>query len=314
MAASTPRRGRSQRFDIATDAPVSVGRWDRFATLGEKVKNDQQSDFTPENLSAMVGNWYARASRLPMCLDHQSALDGLVRAPAAAFYDALAVVADGRVVEFMALGGSLATSPDVEQLRAQVAKFATAGDLASPDGLWGYRCEVTPLGQHPTEGLRNYQGISPLFVMDGTDEQQRSIGPVLFDVAAVNVPFQAGCELTLGRLSPGAARAAFGGNTMDSELMKKLGLFDGAPVADKMAAYQTYAFGDASPEEIKAMADDLEKAEEPAAKSMASKPLFSTLRVRRKANGWRATRRWRSMPRGCRSRCRCLRRTPGAAT
>lgn len=58
---------------------------------------------------------------------------------------------------------------------------------------------------------------------------------------------------------------------MNPEMMQKIGLADGCSPQDKMAKFAAYAMGDASPEEMKAMADDLDQAEDPAAKAMAAK-------------------------------------------
>jgi len=46
-----------------------------------------------------------------MCQDHKSAATPYVSAPALAFYDAMAVVVDGRVVLFRKLADSAPSSP-----------------------------------------------------------------------------------------------------------------------------------------------------------------------------------------------------------
>lgn len=76
--------------------------------------------------------------------------------------------------------------------------------------------------------------------------------------------------IEMSSMSTGASRA-FQGAPMIPDLMARMGIVDGATVADKMAKFAAYAMGDASPEELKAMADDLDKAEDPAAKAMAAK-------------------------------------------
>jgi len=205
--------GRVVAFD-ALDAggKVRVGVWDRFATFGEgaegiKVKEGEAVSFTPDTFAKMIDNWAARGQQLTMCLDHRSALGGLVEAPAAALYDAIAVVGeDGKTVHMKTVYGKTIPEPDAATLLEQCAKYPPR--LSQPGGMWGYRSEITPKGAHPTEGLANFRGISPLFVMNGVDEQERPIGPVLFDVAAVNVNFQGGCELTLGALSAAGMSAA----------------------------------------------------------------------------------------------------------
>ena len=58
-----------------------------------------------------------------------------------------------------------------------------------------------------------------------------------------------------------------------NELYKKCGFAEGAvpPLADKLAKFAAYAMGDATPEDIKGMADDLDKEEDEKAKAMAAK-------------------------------------------
>lgn len=70
-----------------------------------------------------------------------------------------------------------------------------------------------------------------------------------------------------------AAMSGANGGSMDPALMKKMGFAEGAApgVAEKMAAYSKHAMGEASAAECKAMAEDLEKHEEPEAKAMAAK-------------------------------------------
>jgi hypothetical protein len=68
--------------------------------------------------------------------------------------------------------------------------------VTSADGLWGFKCEVTPLG---VEKLPNMEQLSPLFSKDDTDEQERPIGYNLLNVSAVNVAFQNGTLINLGR-------------------------------------------------------------------------------------------------------------------
>ncbi len=241
--------GRMQRFDAAdTEGLVRVGTWDRWATWGEKVKDGSETVFDELTLGQMIENWYARAGRCPLCLDHQSTLGGLVRAPAAGYYDAFAIVHEGKVLLYRALAGSTSTSPDPAALAARVQRFATeANPNPVPDGGWAWRCEVTPLGRDPKEGLANYQGLSPFFTPKGEDEKGQPIGYVLFDIAAVNVQFQAGCELTLGVFSgalgdarpTGAARAP--GGSMNPEMLKRLSLDPGATTEQVTGALKKFS-------------------------------------------------------------------------
>lgn len=206
--------GGLQRFDAGPAGDVPIGIWDRGATFGagpdgRKEKDGEEVQFTADTFRSFVDNWYARAGRMPLSRDHQSALGGVVAAPALAWYDAFAIVQGGAVVYFKALGSSAATPPDVAVLAEQVKRLATAENPdPTLDGWWGYRSEVTPLGQSATEGLRNYEGISPLFTMDGTDEQGNRIGPVCYDWSVVNVQFQAGCQTFGGAPAEGTDPAA----------------------------------------------------------------------------------------------------------
>ena len=268
--------------NVGPNGRLRVGVWDRLATLGYKEKDGEPADFTPDTLHSFARNWYARSQRISVCLDHASVHAGLVPAPAAAWYDAMAVIVGARVVFFKKLSRSVADPPDVNELRRQAARFATDDHPSpSPDGLWWHRCVITPLGEHPTEGLRNYLGLSPMFRMDGRDEAGRPCGPVVFDGAAVNANFQAGCELTLGHLARSRALGAQMDPTqqgqpsimspeMKAEMMRRLGLADGCSPADKMAAYMRHAF-DASPDELQAMASDMEAEPDEGMKKMGMK-------------------------------------------
>jgi hypothetical protein len=221
-----PFPGATQRFDatLDEDGKIRVGVWDRFTSWGEKIKQGRKSVFNEKTLGQMVSNWQARGDLLAMCLDHESAAAPFVRAPAAAFYSSLAVVRRGKVLQLVATDHAI--------VPAAADPMPDASTRA--DGLYGFRCEVTPLGEHPTEGLRCYRYISPMFDDEGDDEQGREIGYVLYDVAATNTPFQAGCEITFGAL--GAQRM----NLMDPKLLQKLGLADGASDDEIQTAIKAY--------------------------------------------------------------------------
>jgi hypothetical protein len=253
-----PLVGPAQRFDAALgeDGKIRVGVWDRFTSWGEKTKAGSESDFNESTLGQMIDNWRARGGRLAMCQDHKSAAAPLVAAPGLAFYDALAIVHDGQVVRLEKLVESMATPPDPAALKQQVARFASTENPApEPDGLWGFRCEVTPLGEDPKEGMRNYRGISPMFHPHGTDEQGNDIGYVLFDVAATNTAFQAGCEITFHSFARTTMK-------MTEEMARKLGIEPGASDDDAKAAMKRRfdemktKFADAADEELKRMAEE----------------------------------------------------------
>jgi hypothetical protein len=256
--AITPRLGPVELFDagIGTDGKIRVYTWDRFTSWGPKTKSGSESEFNEETLGQMVDNWRARGGRLAMCQDHKSVATPYVSAPGMAFYDALAIVRNGEVLRFEKLVDSAATPPEPATLKAQVAKFGSAQNPdPEPDGLWGFRCEVTPLGEDPREGMRNYRGISPLFTANGTDERGNDIGYVLYDVAATNTAFQSGCEITFQRLARKTMK-------MTEEMARKLGLAEGYSDDDAKAALQRryeemkVKFADAADEELQRMADE----------------------------------------------------------
>ena len=177
--------GGSQKFDVerGADGRVRIGVWDRFCSWGEKLKDGRLSIFDDKTLGEMVANWKARGDKLAMCFNHQSAYvqQNGQPAPALAFYDALAIIYGGQIIGADVLPGSAA---------ATTGTFEAA---SRGDGLYGYRCEVTELGN---QLLPNFKYISPMFSDDGRDELGNEIGYVLYDVAATNTPFQAGCEIT----------------------------------------------------------------------------------------------------------------------
>lgn len=174
-----------------------VGAWNRIATFGTKTKDGEEISFNAETLGQMVENWSKRGYKLAMCLDHESATPG--RAPAAAFIDALAVFTEGRCIKFASVGG------DAEKPSAE-----------GRDGLYGRLSEITPLGKDEKEGLANYAGLSPFFTIDGKSETGDPVGYEIFDVAAVNVPFQAGCALQFHR--DGVSTVLGYGNKDDKEV------------------------------------------------------------------------------------------------
>lgn len=183
---------------------LAAGKWDRFATFGEKVQEGQRFVFNDETLGQIVDN-FARlyqGRRLGMDYEHQAmnAAQNGQPAPSLAYYNALCVIKDGQPVKFHAQKPDV-TPPDPAALLAQLRERFP--DLDSVDGLWGYRCEHTPMG---AELLPNYEQISPLFTSDGTDEQERPVGYVLMNVAAVNVAFQDGTVFNLSK--PGVTKMA----------------------------------------------------------------------------------------------------------
>jgi hypothetical protein len=188
------------RFSLV-DPKSAVGKWSRIATFGPKSKDGAEMMFDATTLGQMVDNAAARGDRIAIDNDHASAYPETRDAPALGFFGALAVVAGGKVVK------SWNGSPD---------------PVGLADGLYGRLDEITPRGEDPLVGLANYRTLSPMFVEEGTDEQNRPIGYALLNVAATNVPFQSGAEIMFFGVpangatanSPGAARAFQGASTM----------------------------------------------------------------------------------------------------
>jgi hypothetical protein len=84
---------------------VVWGKWDRFMTPGPKIQNGVDFDFNEANLKQIVHN-FARVysmRRLPLDYRHLAAVGAdAVQTPEQnlAYYNALAVIWQGRVVEF----------------------------------------------------------------------------------------------------------------------------------------------------------------------------------------------------------------------
>ena len=180
------------------DGSCGVGKWDRFMTPGPKIQNGVDFDFNEANLKQIVHN-FARVysmRRLPLDYRHLAAVGAdAVQTPEQnlAYYNALAVIWQGRVVEFWSQDPRALPPDPVDLIAALRAKFPR---VESADGLWGFKCEVTPLGM---QALPNMEQLSPLFSKEDTDEQERPIGYNLLNVSAVGVAFQNGTLINLGR-------------------------------------------------------------------------------------------------------------------
>lgn len=178
-----PRAGSYSAFQaVGSDGRIRVGVWDRICVPGEDYKDGQSTEFTRETLSEMVDNFARRGDAVPIDYDHQSnhAPRNGRPAPALGFYGAFAVVWDGQIVKTAAARG-VEIQADYQGL-----------DKSLP-GLWALRSKVTPLGE---ELLPNYQYLSPTFTPRGTTRDGTQVGYMLAAVAATNVPWQPGTQIT----------------------------------------------------------------------------------------------------------------------
>lgn len=181
-------------FRFALSPEVGVGKWDRITSWGLKVKDGSEIEFNADTLGQMVDNFAAQRNDVAMSYDHQSAyveVNGQP-APALAWYNALALVVDGKVAKFAAHDKG-------------VRPLDPAG---LENGVYAHRSEVTPLGE---KLLPNYKFVSPLFTTAGESEDGKAIGFQLLDVSATNTPFQDGVGLTFHRGVHGA-RVAYASN------------------------------------------------------------------------------------------------------
>ena len=173
-------------FQRGPDGKVRTGVWDRVCvpTAVPDQKDGEATQFTVENMSQMVDNFVGRGDMIPMDWNHQSnyAKTNGQPAPALAFYGALAVVADGKIVK----------------------ADGTEGLDLSRDGLWAYRCEVTEMGE---QLLAGFKYLSPTFTPEGEARDGTPIGYSLAAVAATNTPFQEGTQITFENQPAGAQPA-----------------------------------------------------------------------------------------------------------
>lgn len=177
-----------QAFTVHAFA-VSAGKWDQFAKYGTFDKEGEVV-FDRATLGRMVTNFDGRQNLIGMDYEHQALMapENGREAPALAFYSSLALVEGGKVVQYASKDGT--PQPDAKGL---------------DDGLYGYRSEITPKG---AELLPNYKYISPAFSTAAKDEQGKSIGYDLINVAATNTPFLDGMRPIEMRRAMSEPRAA----------------------------------------------------------------------------------------------------------
>lgn len=184
---------------MATDTTggllLGIGKWDRFMTLGPKVQEGVEFDFSSETFGQIVRNFSRVYSerRLPLDYRHNAIRDSDLPEQNLAYYDSLASVIGGKVESFWSQDPSVQPPDPTELLAGLQAKFPR---VTGCDGLWGRKCEITPLGM---SCLPNMEQLSPLFSKDDTDEFGNPIGYSLLNVSAVGVAFQNGTTINLSK-------------------------------------------------------------------------------------------------------------------
>lgn len=184
---------------MATDTTggllLGIGKWDRFMTVGPKVQEGVEFDFSSETFGQIVQNFSRVYSerRLPLDYRHNAIRDSDLPEQNLAYYDSLASIIGGRVESFWSQDPSAPPPNPTELLAGLQAKFPRA---TSCDGLWGRKCEITPLGE---SCLPNMEQLSPLFSKDDRDEFGNPIGYSLLNISAVGVAFQNGTTINLSK-------------------------------------------------------------------------------------------------------------------
>lgn len=190
-------RPKTIQFDASRgpDGKVRVGVWDRICVPGHDEKDGQSTDFDLSTLSQMVDNFLERADPIPVDHNHQSnyAAQNGQPAPALAWYGALAVVDGGKIAKLGALPG--------------VTVDGAKDGFDGRDGLWGYRHEVTELGE---QLLPNFKLLSPTFLTNGTRRNGSECGYCLLAVAATNTPWQPATKITFEQESTMAREDGLG--------------------------------------------------------------------------------------------------------
>ncbi len=185
-------------------------------TYGHKIQYNEYGDpisfdFSPETFCQIVDNFSRVFSqrRLGMDYKHVAGSPELEPGPEQnlAYYSGLAVILQGKVIKLWD-HDPRRLPPDPEGLLQELQKkFPRHQSLEDVDGLWGYKCEVTPLGE---EKLPNCEQLSPLFSKEDYDEFGTPIGYNLLNVSAVGIAFQNGTIINLSKPLPALTRAAFG--------------------------------------------------------------------------------------------------------
>lgn len=242
-------------------ALLGVGKWDRFMTPGRKVQDGVEFDFSPATFAQILANLQRiyTTRRLPLDFRHAATRDSDAPEQNLAYYNAFAIVIDDAVTGFWSQDPAVPPPDPVRLLADLRGKFPRA---VSVDGLWGCKCEITPLG---VQKLPNMEQLSPLFSKDDSDEQGNPIGYSLLNVSAVGIAFQDGTLINLSKRKPDMAKTktAFGGSIPEQLLgkLKKHGLSDEQTKEAVMDAYESYmADTEDGPADRKAMSACMAKA------------------------------------------------------
>lgn len=229
-------------FSTSFDNTKLENVWDRVMTYGKKAKDGIEYDFTDDFFQKIIDN-FAKSSRTCFGSDYEhqtmnAALNGKP-APNLAYYNAYAVIKDGRVKTFF--------SKD-EKVQPPTA-------IGREDGLYAYRFKATPLGK---QLIPNYNEISPLFDTEDTNEKGELIGPNINNISFVNVSHQEGTTVGLKK----------GKNMEDKEMYGMLGFKDGMEPSEEelkekmkmfMSKMSKAKMGDLAGEEIEREEEKEEK-------------------------------------------------------
>lgn len=197
-----------KQFSFGISIPYAsipgLGKWDRIMTYGEKIQYSIEGeaipfDFNTKVFCEIIDNFAKvyKARRLGLDYKHLAANPALENGPEQnlAYYSGLCAIENGNVIKLWDHFPDR-LPPDPKELLIEIQKkFPRIQDV---DGLWGYKCEITPLG---IEKLPNCEQISPYFVKNDFDEFGNKIGYNLLNVSAVGVAFQDGTILNLSKSS-----------------------------------------------------------------------------------------------------------------
>ena len=205
---------------FAREGDISTGVFDQLAKFGTFVKDGDYTTFNAETLGQIVDNHDRRGNLLSMDKDHELFITG--NSAALAFYSALVVVKDSKVIKRSRMGADIPFDP-----------------AGRSDGLYGCRVEVTPRGE---SNLRDYKYISPAFVTEGNDEQGNEVGYELVNVAATNTPFLSGMQpIAYTRFSTGPGPVSGEAKKMEDEKEKAGAAEDKAPNPQEIAGEDLFA-------------------------------------------------------------------------